>query len=90
MDDLAIIAPSLDLITGFITQIKKQFIIKELGLIKDYLGIDIEFNPNTFLKLSQTKSIEKAWLNSDSMWLIRSILQWTLTLGLNLISNKLV
>ena len=52
MDDLAIVAPSLELITGFISQIKKYFNIKELGLIKDYLGIDIDFKPNQSLKLS--------------------------------------
>ena len=59
MDDLAIVAPSLKLITGFISQIKKHFNIKELGLIKDYLGIDIDFKPNQSLKLSQTRYIEK-------------------------------
>ena len=59
MDDLAIVAPSLELITGFISQIKKHFNIKELGLIKDYLGIDIDFKPNQSLKLSQTRYIEK-------------------------------
>ena len=60
VDDLAIIAPSLNIINTFIIQIKKYFDIKDLGLIKDYLGIDIDLNlEQGYLKLSQAKYIDK-------------------------------
>jgi hypothetical protein len=60
VDDLAIIAPSLDTINTFISQIKKYFTIKDLGLIKDYLGIDIDLNLDKgYIKLSQAKYIDK-------------------------------
>ena len=53
VDDLAIVAPSLDIINTFISQIKKYFNIKDLGLIKDYLGIDIDLNLDKgYIKLS--------------------------------------
>jgi len=44
VDDLAIVSPNLTSINAFISQIKRYFNIKELGVIKDYLGIDIKFN----------------------------------------------
>jgi hypothetical protein len=44
VDDLAIISPDINLINSFITKIKEYFNIKELGLIKDYLGIDVDYN----------------------------------------------
>src|SRR5271168_5110705 len=60
VDDLAIIAPSEIIIKTFISQIKKYFIIKDLGLITDYLGINIDLNLNKgYLKLSQSKYIDK-------------------------------
>ena len=60
VDDLAIVAPSLEIISTFISQIKKYFNIKDLGLIKDYLGIDIDLNLDKgYIKLSQAKYIDK-------------------------------
>ena len=60
VDDLAIVVPSLDIINTFISQIKKYFNIKDLGLIKDYLGIDINLNLDKgYIKLSQAKYIDK-------------------------------
>ena len=60
VDDLAIIAPDINIINTFISQIKKYFNIKNLGLITDYLGIDIDLNlKEGYLKLSQAKYIDK-------------------------------
>ena len=60
VDDLAIIAPDINIINTFIDQIKKYFNIKNLGLITDYLGIDIDLNlKEGYLKLSQAKYIDK-------------------------------
>ena len=58
VDDLAIVRPNKEDIDLFIKSIKKYFNIKELGLIKDYLGIEIEMIKD-HLKLNQTKYIEK-------------------------------
>jgi hypothetical protein len=60
VDDLAVIAFDINTINTFISQIKKYFDIKNLGLIKDYLGISIDLNlKDGYIKLSQTKYIEK-------------------------------
>ena len=56
---MVIIGPNINNIKSFITQIKSYFNIKELGLIKDYLGIDIDLKPNKYIKLSQTTYINK-------------------------------
>jgi hypothetical protein len=58
VDDLAIVGPNKEDIDSFIKSIKKYFNIKELGLIKDYLGIEVEMTKD-HLKLNQTKYIEK-------------------------------
>ena len=53
IDDLALITLSLDIINTFINQIKRYFNIKDLGLIKDYLRIDIDLNlKEGYIKLS--------------------------------------
>jgi hypothetical protein len=44
VDDLAIIGPKLDTIKAFVKDLKQFFKLKELGLIKDYLGIKINYN----------------------------------------------
>jgi len=60
VDDLAILAPSETIFNNFISSISKDFKIKNLGVIKDYLGIDIDFNLNKgFIKLSQATYINK-------------------------------
>jgi hypothetical protein len=60
VDDLAIISPDINLINSFITKIKEYFNIKELGLIKDYLGIDVDYNlEKGIMKLNQKKYINK-------------------------------
>jgi hypothetical protein len=60
VDDLAIIAPDINIINTFINQIKKYFNIKDLGPITDYLGIDVDLNlKQGYLKLSQAKYVEK-------------------------------
>ncbi len=58
VDDLAIIGPNKDNIKILIQNLKKFFNIKERGLIKDYLRIEVIRNSNT-LSLKQTKYIEK-------------------------------
>ena len=58
VDDLAIVRPNKEDIDLFIKSIKKYFNIKELGLIKDYLRIEIKMTKD-HLKLNQTKYIEK-------------------------------
>jgi len=60
VDDLAILGPNITTIKEFISEIKKYFKIKDLGVIKDYLGIDIDYNPDLgYLKLSQGNYIDK-------------------------------
>jgi hypothetical protein len=60
VDDLTIISPNINLINSFIAKIKEYFNIKELGLIKDYLGIDIDYNLDKgIMKLNQKKYIDK-------------------------------
>jgi hypothetical protein len=44
IDDLVIVCPSLSTINTFISNIKEYFGIKVLGPIKDYLGIEIDYN----------------------------------------------
>jgi hypothetical protein len=53
VDDLAIIGPKLETIKSFIKELKKYFKLKDLGLIKDYLGVEIDYDYNKgILKLS--------------------------------------
>ena len=60
MDDIAIIGPNQEAINSFINSIKSYFKIKELGLIKDYLSIKIDYRPKDgYLKLYQAKYIKK-------------------------------
>ena len=60
VDDLAIIGPILDIIKSFIENLNKYFKLKDLGLIKDYLGVDIDYDYNKgTLKLSQSKYLIK-------------------------------
>jgi hypothetical protein len=58
VDDLAILAPSEEIFNNFIKSISKDFKIKNLGIIKDYLGIDVNYNKD-FIKLSQATYINK-------------------------------
>jgi Reverse transcriptase (RNA-dependent DNA polymerase) len=58
VDDLAILAPSEVIFNDFIKSIKKDFKIKNLGIIKDYLEINFNFNKD-FIKLSQANYINK-------------------------------
>jgi hypothetical protein len=39
------ISPNQQTIKSFISNIKNYFKIKKLGLIKDYLGINIDYKP---------------------------------------------
>ena len=60
MDDLAIIGPNLNNIKSFIKELTKYFKLKDLGLIKDYLGVEINYDLNKgILKLNQTKYLTK-------------------------------
>jgi len=60
IDDLAIIGPKLETIKSFIKELKKYFKLKDLGLIKDYLGVEIDYDYNKgILKLSQSKYLIK-------------------------------
>jgi Reverse transcriptase (RNA-dependent DNA polymerase)/gag-polypeptide of LTR copia-type/Integrase core domain len=60
VDDLAIIAPDQATIKNFILRLKKHFKLKDLGLIKDYLGVEIDYDYDKgTLKLSQTKYLNK-------------------------------
>jgi hypothetical protein len=43
VDDIAVIGPSQEAINSIINSIKSYFNIKELGLIKDYLRIEIDY-----------------------------------------------
>ncbi|KFY67852.1 hypothetical protein V497_00175, partial [Pseudogymnoascus sp. VKM F-4516 (FW-969)] len=60
VDDLAIIGPNLDTIKAFIKELKNYFKLKDLGIIKDYLGVEISYDiKNGKLKLGQSKYIQK-------------------------------
>jgi Reverse transcriptase (RNA-dependent DNA polymerase) len=43
VDDITVIGPSQEAINSIINSIKNYFNIKELGLIKDYLGVKINY-----------------------------------------------
>jgi hypothetical protein len=43
VDDIAVIGPSQEAINSIINSIKNYFNIKELGLIKNYLGVEIDY-----------------------------------------------
>ena len=60
INNLAILAPSEAVFNSFIRDIKEDFKIKNLGVIKDYLKININLNINKgFIKLSQETYINK-------------------------------
>jgi hypothetical protein len=60
------IGPNSEIINSFIKSIKIYFKIKELGLIKDYLGLNIDYNLEVdYLKLYQTKYINKLFIKFD-------------------------
>ena len=60
MDDIAVISPSQEAINSIINSIKSYFNIKKLGLIKDYLGVEIDYrSKDGYLKLYQAKYIKK-------------------------------
>jgi hypothetical protein len=60
VDDIAVIGPSQEAINSIINSIKSYFNIKEPGLIKDYLGVEIDYRPkNGYLKFYQDKYIKK-------------------------------
>ena len=66
VDDLAIIGPKLDTIKAFVKDLRQFFKLKELGLIKDYLGIEINYDlEKQTLKLYQTKYIDKILARFD-------------------------
>ena len=44
VDNLAIIGPNKDTIDSLINDLSKYFKLKNLGLIKDYLGIEVDLN----------------------------------------------
>ncbi|CAL3962787.1 unnamed protein product [Diplocarpon coronariae] len=51
VDDLALIGPNINLIKSFIKGLEEYFKLKDLGPIKDYLGINIEYNQEKAGKL---------------------------------------
>jgi hypothetical protein len=60
VDDIAIIAPNKNKIDLFIKDLEKYFNIKNLSAIKDYLGIDINYNQKEeLMKLSLFNYINK-------------------------------
>ena len=53
IDNLAILAPNKSIFNNFINSISKDFKIKNLGVIKDYLSINIDLNLNKdYIKLN--------------------------------------
>jgi hypothetical protein len=53
-----VIGPNQQTIKSFISNFKYYFKIKELGLIKNYLGVDIDYRPQDgYLKFYQAKYI---------------------------------
>ena len=60
INGLVIIGPNKNIINIFINNIKKHFKIKNLGFIKDYLEIDIKYQPkDNYIKLLQKRYINK-------------------------------
>jgi hypothetical protein len=62
VDDLVILTLNEVIFNDFIKSISQDFKIKNLRVIKDYLGIDINLNINKgFIKLSQETYINKVF-----------------------------
>ena len=60
IDDLVIISLSIDTIDSTMKSLEKYFKLKNLGLVKNYLGIDIDLNiSKAYIKLNQSKYIKK-------------------------------
>ncbi|CZS90381.1 uncharacterized protein RCO7_14004 [Rhynchosporium graminicola] len=56
----ALISPDISTIKSLIEELKHFFKLKDLGLIKDYLGIEINYNRDQgYMKLYQASYIEK-------------------------------
>ena len=62
VDDIAIIAPTTSDVDSFIKELEQHIRIKNLGPIKDYLGVDIDYDlQKGTLKMSLKKYINKAF-----------------------------
>lgn len=60
VDDLAVLGTSEENILSFIKDLKKEIDIKIIGPIKDYLGIEVDYNREKgIMRLTQVKYIEK-------------------------------
>jgi hypothetical protein len=66
VDDLALIGPNTESIKSFIKELEKHFKLKDLGLIKDYLGISVDYDlKRGQMKLSQEAYIDKMLARFD-------------------------
>lgn len=54
VDDILIIGNSFDLLTNFLSDLKREFDMKDLGNVHYFLGIQAQYT-NTGLFLSQTR-----------------------------------
>ncbi|CAL3969519.1 unnamed protein product [Diplocarpon coronariae] len=68
VDDLALIGPNINSIKSFIKGLEEYFKLKDLGPIKDYLGINIEYNQEKgYMKLYQEAYITKLLTRFDML-----------------------
>ncbi|CAL3971483.1 unnamed protein product [Diplocarpon coronariae] len=68
IDDLALLGPNINLIKSFIKGLEEYFKLKDLGPIKDYLGINIEYNQEKgYMKLYQEAYITKLLTRFDML-----------------------
>ncbi|CAL3971562.1 unnamed protein product [Diplocarpon coronariae] len=68
VDDLALLGPNINSIKSFIKGLEEYFKLKDLGPIKDYLGINIEYNQEKgYIKLYQEAYITKLLTRFDML-----------------------
>jgi hypothetical protein len=63
VDDLAIIAPSVTIAKDLIKELEKHFIVKDLGLLKDYLGIEVDVTEDKVNKVKSLKLSQRSYIS---------------------------
>lgn len=88
VDDLLICGPDKELIESIKSEFKIQFKMKDLGNVKRYLGIEIDFNKSTReMKLSQEEYIETL---AEKFGIVHSRIKHTpMETGLKLFEGKI-
>jgi hypothetical protein len=67
VDDILIAAP-LELTKAFTQYLSGLFTITELGLVKKYLGVKVDYVPGEYLKLDQADYTEESLIKYEGSW----------------------